>query len=220
MKTEWRQGQAFGTTETLTINTAFPPDVALDAHAGSYGAPLPGNILKIIDPETDAIVPRGTRGEVCIKGPTLMMGYLGKTSEETFDEEGYFRTGDGGYVDEDGFLYWEGRMTELIKTGGANVSPVEVDGMIAKFPGVKLTQTVGVPDALLGEMVVSCIVPQEGTTLDAAAIREYLKGQLASFKLPREILFFAEEEFAVTGSGKIKFKTLRDMAAQRLAAKL
>ncbi len=220
VKTEWRQGQAFGTTETLTINTAFPPDVALDAHAGSYGAPLPGNILKIIDPETDAIVPRGTRGEVCIKGPTLMMGYLGKTSEETFDEEGYFRTGDGGYVDEDGFLYWEGRMTELIKTGGANVSPVEVDGMIAKFPGVKLTQTVGVPDALLGEMVVSCIVPQEGTTLDAAAIREYLKGQLASFKLPREILFFAEEEFAVTGSGKIKFKTLRDMAAQRLAAKL
>lgn len=219
VKTDWRQGQAFGTTETLTINTAFPPDVPLNAHPGSYGAPLPGNILKIIDPETDAIVPRGTRGEVCIKGPTLMMGYLGKTTEETFDDEGYFRTGDGGYVDADGFLFWEGRLTELIKTGGANVSPVEVDGLIAKFPGVKLTQTVGVPDALLGEMVVSCIVPQEDRTLDAAAIREYLKGQLASFKLPREILFFGEEEFAVTGSGKIKFKALRDIVAQRLASK-
>jgi fatty-acyl-CoA synthase len=219
VKSDWRQGQAFGTTETLTINTAFPPEVPLDAHGGSYGAPLPGNILKIIDPDTNEIVPRGERGEVCIKGPTLMMGYLGKTSEETFDEEGYFRTGDGGYVDDDGFLYWEGRMTELIKTGGANVSPVEVDGLIAKFPGVKLTQTVGIPDSLLGEKVVSCVVPQEGKTLDAAAIREHLKGQLASYKLPREILFFDEREFAVTGSGKIKFKTLRDIVVQRLGTK-
>jgi len=217
VKSDWRQEQAFGTTETLTINTAFPPDAP--PRPGSYGAPLPGNILKIIDPDTDEIVPRGTRGEVCIKGPTLMMGYLGKTIEDTFDEEGFFRTGDGGYVDDDGYLFWEGRLTELIKTGGANVSPVEVDGFIAKFPGVKLTQTVGVPDALLGEMVVSCIVPQEGETLDPAAIREYLKQELASFKLPREIVFFREEEFSVTGSGKIKFKTLRDMVAQRLAAK-
>jgi acyl-CoA synthetase (AMP-forming)/AMP-acid ligase II len=218
VKTDWRQGQAFGTTETLTINTAYPHDVPLDKHAGSYGAPLPGNILKIIDPDTDEIVPRGQRGEVCIKGPTLMMGYLGKTGEETFDKEGYFRTGDGGYVDDDGFLFWEGRLTELIKTGGANVSPVEVDGLIAKFPGVKLTQTVGIPDKLLGELVVACIVPQPGKTLDAIALRDYLKQQLASFKVPREILFFEEEEFSVTGSGKIKFKTLREIVAQRLSS--
>ena len=185
---------------------------------GSYGFPLPGNVLKIFDPDTGDVVPRGERGEIAIKGPTLMLGYLGKTIEDTFDGEGYFRTGDGGYVDEAGRLYWEGRLTEMIKTGGANVSPPEVDAAIATFPGVKLTQTVGVPHATLGEMVVSCIVPQEGRTLEANQLREFLKERLASFKVPREILLFSEAEFAVTGSGKIKFKALREVAAKRLSA--
>ena len=90
--------------------------------------------------------------------------------------------------------------------------------MIATFPGVKITQTVGVPHELLGEMVVSCIVAQDGTTLDAGALTRFLKERLASFKVPREILFFREEELAVTGSGKVKFRILRDIAARRLAA--
>jgi fatty-acyl-CoA synthase len=89
--------------------------------------------------------------------------------------------------------------------------------VIATFPGVKLTQTIGVPHETLSEMVVSCIVPQEAQVLDADALRDFLKARLASFKVPREILFFREEEFAVTGSGKIKFKTLRDVAVKRLA---
>ena len=74
-----------------------------------------------------------------------MQGYLGKTPEQTFDDEGYFCTGDGGYVDEEGRLFWEGRLNDIIKTGGANVSPEEVDAAIANYPGVKRSQTVGVP---------------------------------------------------------------------------
>jgi len=217
VKTDWQLRPAFGTTETLTINTCVEANTAEEDYRGSYGLPLPGNILKILDPDSGEVLPRGQRGEIGIKGPTLMLGYVGKTPEETFDSEGFFLTGDGGYVDEAGRLFWEGRLTEIIKTGGANVSPAEIDAVIATFPGVKLTQTVGVPHETLGEMVVSCIVPQEHKTLDVDALRDALKQRLASFKVPRAILFFREEEFAVTGSGKIKFKMLRDVAAKRLA---
>jgi fatty-acyl-CoA synthase len=217
VKTDWQIRPAYGTTETLTINTCVLANTAEEDFRGSYGLPLPGNILKIFDPDTDEVLPRGRRGEIAIKGPTLMMGYLGKTTEETFDSEGFFRTGDGGYVDEAGRLFWEGRLTEMIKTGGANVSPPEIDAVIAEFPGVKLTQTVGVPHATLSEMVVACIVPQEGKAVDADALREFLKQRLASFKVPRAILFFEEADFAVTGSGKVKFKMLREVAAKRLS---
>lgn len=216
--TDWRLCPAYGTTETLTINTAVDANTPVEVYRGSFGKPLPGNILKIFDPVTGQPVPVGTRGEVAIKGPTLMLGYVGKTLDETFDDEGFFCTGDGGYVDEEGWLFWEGRLTEMIKTGGANVSPLEVDSVIANFPGVKLTQTVGVPDEMLGELVVTCVVPHAGERVDAGALRDFAKSQLASFKVPREILFFDEAEFAVTGSGKVKFQALRDVVMKRLAA--
>jgi acyl-CoA synthetase (AMP-forming)/AMP-acid ligase II len=219
VKTDWRMCPAFGTTETLTINTAVEANTPEEEYRGSYGKPLPGNILKIFDPLTGEIVPRGERGEIALKGPTLMIGYIGKGLEETFDEEGFFCTGDGGYVDDQGYLFWEGRLTEIIKTGGANVSPIEIDSTISTFPGVKITQTVGVPHPTLGEIVVSCIVPQEDGALDTAALLGFLKARLASFKVPREILFFREEELSVTGSGKVKFQILREMAAKRLAAR-
>jgi acyl-CoA synthetase (AMP-forming)/AMP-acid ligase II len=216
VRTDWQLRPAFGATETLTINTCVEANTPEHEYRGSFGLPLPGNILKIFDPDSGAVLPRGQRGEIGIKGPTLMLGYIGKTLEECFDDEGFFRTGDGGYVDAAGRLFWEGRLTEIIKTGGANVSPAEIDAIIATFPGVKLTQTVGVPHETLSEMVVSCIVPQEDQMLCADALREFLKQRLASFKVPREVLFFREEEFAVTGSGKIKFKMLRDAAVKRL----
>jgi fatty-acyl-CoA synthase len=146
-----------------------------------------------------------------------MVGYVGKTLDETFDDEGFFCTGDGGYVDESGLLFWKGRLTDMIKTGGANVSPVEVDEVLATIPGVKRAQTVGVPHETLSEVVVACIVPHEGATLDEDKIRGFLKERLASFKVPRAVLFFREEELAVTGSEKIKTGTLRELAGKRLA---
>ncbi|GGB89651.1 putative acyl-CoA synthetase YngI [Novosphingobium endophyticum] len=218
VRTDWKLCPAFGTTETLTICTAVGANVAPEVHKGSYGRPLPGNTLKIFDPDTGAAVPVGERGEIAIKGPTLMIGYVGKTIENTFDDEGFFCTGDGGYVDESGLLFWEGRLTEIIKTGGANVSPIEIDLALANFPGVKRSQTVGVPDALLGEMVVSCIIPHDGVDLSTDALMGFLKGQFASYKVPRALLFFSEEEMATTGSGKVKFRQLRDLAARRLRA--
>jgi len=218
VNTDWKLPMSFGTTETMTINTSFDADTPLEEYAGSAGVPLPGNLLKIVDPETRALVPVGERGEICIKGPTLMIGYLGKTLEECFDDDGYYCTGDGGYVDREGRLFWEGRLNDIIKTGGANVSPEEVDSIVAKFPGIKRSQTVGVEHETLGEMVVSCIVPVEGVTVDPDALSAFLKQKLASFKLPRRILIFAEADFALTGNEKAKAKEIRAEAFKRLKA--
>ncbi len=217
VNTEWRVPMAFGTTETMTICTSAAGDAASLAAPGCCGKPLPGNTLKIVDPLTGAILPRGARGEMCIKGPTLMSGYLGRTRQECFDTEGFYCTGDGGHVDEAGRFFWQGRLTDMIKTGGANVSPDEIDLVIAAYPGVKRSQTVGVPDDLLGEMVVACVVPVTGAEIDVAALTTHLKDRLASFKVPRAVLIFGEEEFAVTGNEKIKTAEVRTRAVERLA---
>ncbi|GAA0304040.1 long-chain fatty acid--CoA ligase [Sphingomonas oligophenolica] len=215
--TDWRVPMAFGTTETMTICTSLVADTPT-GDAGDCGKPLPGNTLKIVDPLSGAILPRGARGEMCIKGPTLMRGYLGKAPEECFDAEGFYCTGDGGRVDAEGRFFWEGRLTDMIKTGGANVAPEEVDSIIANYPGVKRSQTVGVPDDLLGEMVVTCIVPMAGAAIDDVALTAHLKTQLASFKVPRRILVFTDDEFALTGNEKIKAADVRTLAIARMAA--
>jgi fatty-acyl-CoA synthase len=219
VSTSWREPNwAYGSTETFTISTAFPAGTPEDVIAGSHGEVLPGNTVKIIDPMTGAVLPRGQRGEIAVKGPTLMLGYIGVPIDETLDAEGFFRTGDGGHIDEVGRLFWEGRLTDIIKTGGANVSPVEVDAVLATCPGVKVARTVGVPHETLGEMVVACVVPSEGSVLDETSIRNYLKERLASYKVPRRVLYFGEDELSLTGSAKIKANNLRELASERLKA--
>lgn len=213
----WRQPEwAYGNTETFTLITTYPANTPQEEHRDSNGVPTAGSIIKIVEPLTGATVPIGERGEIAVKGPTLMMGYIGIPLSESVDDEGFLRTSDGGYIDEDGRLFWEGRLNDIIKTGGANVSPLEIDAVIRECPGVKISQTVGVPDELLGELVVSCIVPHEGAELDEATIRTYAKEKLASYKLPRRVLFVAEDDLETTGSSKIKTADLRKLAAERL----
>jgi fatty-acyl-CoA synthase len=164
------------------------------------------------------VLPRGARGEIAVKGPTLMLGYVGVPRDETLDEDGFFHTGDGGYLDAAGRLFWEGRLTDVIKTGGANVSPLEIDELLAAHPGVKRVQTVGVPHETLGEMVVSCVVLHDGTVLEETAIRDYARQRLASYKVPRRVLFLCEDELTMTGSDKVKTGALRQLAVERLGA--
>ena len=173
--------------------------------------------IKIVDPFASTVMPIGERGEIAVKGATLMLGYLGVPLDETLDGEGFFRTGDSGYVDDAGRVFWEGRLNDIIKTGGANVSPVEVDSRLMQHPGVKLAQTVGVPHDTLGEIVVSCIVLHDGILVEAEALRSFVKEQLASYKVPRRILFLDETELVQTGTAKVKTEDLRKLATARLA---
>lgn len=206
----------YGNTETFTLSTAYPARTTREEAADSHGLPLPGNIIKIVEPQTGRTVPLGERGELAVKGPTLMLGYLGVPLSDTLDDEGFFRTGDAGWLDEAGRLHWEGRLNDIIKTGGANVSPLEIDDVIRKFPEVKVVQTVGVPHETLGELVVSCIVLHDGTRLDEQAVRSHVSETLASYKVPRRVIFFEEDALTLTGSAKVKTAELRNLAAAKL----
>jgi fatty-acyl-CoA synthase len=217
IKSNWIDAtHSYGNTETFTLSSVFPANTPKDISVGTHGIPAAGNTFKIVDPLTGRIVPLGEKGEIAVKGPTLMLGYIGIPLDETLDSDGFFRTGDGGFFDEKGKLHWEGRLNDIIKTGGANVSPVEIDNVLAQCPGVKVTKTVGVPDELLGELVVACIVPLEGFILTADEIRNFAKLSLASYKIPRKVLFFSESELEVTGSAKVKTSELRALATKRL----
>jgi acyl-CoA synthetase (AMP-forming)/AMP-acid ligase II len=219
VKTDWHEPlSAFGSTETLSISTIFPSGTPREIYEGNHGLPCPGNTIRIVDPLTGAVLARGESGEIAVKGPTLMLGYLRVPPENVFDEDGFFHSGDGGFVDDEGRLHWHGRLNDIIKTGGANVSPLEVDAVLAACPGVKIAVTVGVPHDTLGELVVACIVPESGADLDESAIRAFAARSLSSYKVPRRVIFLAEAEVALTGSNKVKTAALREVVAQRLAA--
>jgi acyl-CoA synthetase (AMP-forming)/AMP-acid ligase II len=217
VSTTWQEPmEGYGNTETFTLTSAYASNTPREIAEGSFGEVLPGNTFKIVDPLTGAPLPLGERGEIAVKGPTLMLGYIGTPLEETLDEEGFFRTGDGGYIDDRNRIIWEGRLNDIIKTGGANVSPIEVDDVLAALPGIKVARTVGVPHESLGEMVVACVVPREGAGLDEGAVRDFLKQRLASYKVPRRVLFVNEADLTLTGSAKVKLGDLRALAVKRL----
>ncbi len=219
--TTWIEpNRIYGNTETFTLSAAFPANTPKEITGSRSGPPLPGNTFKIVDPLTGETMPLGEMGEIMVKGPTLMMGYVGIPLDETLDPDGFFPTGDGGFIDQQGWLVWEGRLNDIIKTGGVNVSPFEIDAVIKTMPGVKATQTVGVPDDLLGEIVVACIVSHDGTSLDQEGVRDFVKQQLASYKVPRKVLFFSEDALDLTGSSKIKRSEMRKLATDRIAAEM
>ena len=214
---DWQEPMsAYGNTETLTLSAAHASGTDPAIATGNHGFPLPGNTLRILDTATGEVQGRGQQGEIAVKGPTLMQAYLRVPPELTFDDEGYFRTGDGGFVDDQGRLHWQGRLNDIIKTGGANVSPLEVDAVLAKCPGVKVAATVGVPHETLGEIVVACLVPDAGAALTEEQVRAFVAESLSKYKVPRRVLMFEDADIELTGSNKVKVAPLRELAPRRL----
>jgi acyl-coenzyme A synthetase/AMP-(fatty) acid ligase len=219
VKTDWQEPMsAYGNTETFTLNTAHPSGTPDAVVRGNHGFALPGNTVRIVEPVTGRLLARDEVGEIAVKGPTMMLGYLRIPSELVFDGEGFFRTGDGGFVDSEGRLHWQGRLNDIIKTGGANVSPLEIDAVLVECPGVKFAATVGVPHDTLGEIVVACVVREPGATVDEETVRAFVAKRLSSYKVPRKVMFVEESDLTLTGSNKVKTAPLRELAAQRLAA--
>ncbi len=214
----WSPRAAYGLSETCTIVSSLPADTPRAVRERSQGAILPGNAVRIIDRETGARLAAGEIGEIAVKGPTLMLGYVKSLPEESFDGDGFFRTGDAGFVDVDACLHWTGRITDMIKTGGANVSPVEVEETLLRHPALKAALAVGVPDEQLGEMVVVCAVRHEGVDVGEAEVRAFLRGTLAAYKIPRRVLFFDDADLTRTGNEKVRADELRALAAARLEA--
>lgn len=204
--TNWQNPTGYGLSETCAFFAAHAHDTPRDVMKASVGSLLPGNELRVAED-----------GELLVKGPTLMKHYVGKTPAECFDAEGFFHTGDVGHLDDAGNVVYDGRKTEMIKTGGANVSPAEIEVALRACEPVKLARIVGVPDDRLGELVVGCIVLKDGAHADAETIQSFLRERVASYKVPKRVLFFADREIPMTKTAtKVRDDELIALVMERL----
>ena len=208
-------GIGYGLTETNALGTINSGDI-YRAKPGSAGPAVPAvTELAILD-ENGEHLPAGERGEVCIHSPANCLGYWNKpeATAEAF-RDGWFHTGDVGYLDEDGFLFIVDRMKEIIIRGGENVSCIEVEAAIYHHPAVAEAAVYGVPDERLGEAVAASLVLREGETLDADGLREFLRGHLAGFKLPAHVRFH-DEALPRIATGKIFKRQLKAELSEQL----
>jgi fatty-acyl-CoA synthase len=200
----------YGSTETYgncAVTDAHDP---LPARLHTQGRPLPGMDIRVADPETGRTLPAGEVGELCVAGH-ITPGYFGAPDLDAaaFDGEGYFHTGDLGLIDADGRVRFRGRLKEMIKTGGINVAPLEVEAVLLQHPDVKQAYVVGVPDRERDEVVAAALELREGATTGAGAIVAFCRDRLASYKVPTRLVFRKAEEFPRTPTGKIHKPGLR-----------
>ena len=197
-----------------TLIGSLDDDVA--HRAETSGFPAPGCSFRIADPETGAEQPVGVPGEMLFKGPSLMQGYYKKPEETaaSFDADGWFHTGDTGMWCEDGCIRFLGRYKDMLKVGGENVDPMEVEALLLQHADVQQVAVVSYPDARLTEVPVAFVQRAKGSEIEASAVIEYCRGKVASFKIPRHVLFI--DEFPMTASGKIRKVELRNEALERL----
>jgi len=212
----WGTQGSFGMTETFTFATNLPADAPVELRRNTSGLPRVGTRVRILDPQTGDPLPVGEEGEVAVKGPTLMRGYYKVDPEATFDAEGFYHSADGGFLDTEGYLHWKGRMSNLIKTGGANVSPTEIEERLLGFPNMRAGIAFGAPHPTLGEVIVLCAVAIGDHALDDTEILAFLKKKLAAYKLPRKVLMFTEDDLEFTGNQKIQVNKLIARALARL----
>ena len=212
------RSNSLGMTETCGPHTYDRMEVDLpESLRGSFGHAVPGVEHKIVDPETGATLPPGQFGEICVRGYSVMLGLYKQERDDVFDRDGYYHTGDAGYFDADGVLFFKARLGEMIKTAGANVTPREVEVEIEKLPEVSSAFVVGLPDPVRGQNVAAAVVLKRDAQLDADTARERLREQLSSYKVPRDWWFAAKEDLPFTDSGKIDKKRLAALFAARLA---
>ena len=207
---------AYGMTEVgATISLSFLDSTEEQACEAS-GAPCEGFEVRVIDPGTGRDQPRGTPGEVVVRTRYLMQGYYRdpEATARATDAEGWFHTGDAGILRADGHLRFVGRYKDLIKVGGENVDPTEVESYLATYPGVRQAAVVSYPDARFGEIAVAFIQASPGAAVAGDELIAFCRGRIASFKIPRHV--FLVDELPMTSSGKVQKAWLRDEARERL----
>ncbi|MBI5442428.1 MAG: long-chain-fatty-acid--CoA ligase [Deltaproteobacteria bacterium] len=210
----------YGQTESAATLTMLGPEdhrltgseeeraKKLERLRSSIGKPLPDVEIRIVGDEGEAL-PAGESGEIQARGPRIMKGYWddAQKTAQTLTEDGWLRTGDVGYVDEEGYLYLTGRTDDLIIRGGENISPAEIEQVLDAHPKVKESCVIGVADAEFGQQPFACCVLEEGESADPEEIIEFCRERLATFKRPRGVAFLAE--LPRNPMGKILRKELR-----------
>jgi fatty-acyl-CoA synthase len=180
------------------------------------GAPAPGYEIRVVDPDTMRDRHSGTPGEILVRGYTLMRGYYNKpdATAAAIDADGWMHTGDMGVLRPDGHLRFIGRYKDMLKIGGENVDPMEVEAYLMAHPAISLAAVVSCPDARLREVGVAFVRCQPGHALTEEEVLAHCRGRIASFKIPRRVVFV--DDFPMTSSGKIQKVKLREEALRRM----
>ncbi len=212
-------GIAYGMTETSPVSTQTATDDTLDRRTATVGQAMPHVEIKVVDPETRRIVPRGTTGEFCTRGYSVMLGYWNdpEKTAEAIDSNGWMHTGDLAVIDADGYANIVGRIKDLIIRGGENVYPREVEEFLYTHPDIADVQVIGVPDLKFGEEIMAWVKLHEfvdSATVSEQSIQDFCKGRIAHFKVPRYVTFVTE--FPMTVTGKVRKVEMREASIKEL----
>jgi len=206
----------YGMTETSPVSTQTGADDPLQKRVGTVGRVHPHVEVKIVDPESGAIVARGEPGELCTRAYSVMLGYWDEPEKtaDAIDRARWMHTGDLAQMDDEGYVKIVGRIKDMVIRGGENVYPREIEEFLMAHPDVADVQVVGVPDARYGEELMACIVVRGGAALDREAVAAYCKGKIAHYKVPRYVQVV--DEFPMTVTGKVQKFKLREQAIAEL----
>lgn len=193
-----------GGTVLLSSDAADQPE----SRRGSFGQPAPDFEVKVIKADGESVI-AGDPGELCLRGPYVMQRYHRRSREQSFDPDGWLHTGDIVCADLEGFLYFLGRSTAMIKTAGANVSPIEVENAIARVSGLT-AYVVGLDDPRRGQSVAAVIALRDGQRFDEDTVRAGLAHELSAFKIPRRFVAVPETDVVVLSSGKVDRLVLQE----------
>ncbi|MYE86365.1 MAG: acyl--CoA ligase [Gammaproteobacteria bacterium] len=203
-----------GMTESVAQHTYGEKEPLPESLRGAYGRPAPGIEQMIVDVDTGLAVPDGQEGELCIRGYSVMQGYYKKEREETFRADGFFATGDLGVI-RDGFYFFTGRRGDMVKTGGANVSPAEVRNAMLGIEGVQECFISGLPDPDKGEVVAAAVVVHPQADLTAETVRSELKAVLSSFKVPQVLKLMHPSDIPMLPTDKVDRRAIIGLLQQQ-----
>lgn len=191
----------YGLTEASPLMTATTSNDSMEIRATTVGRVIPGIELKIVDPLSGDVVPRGVQGEICSRGHGVMLGYWNNpdATADAIDKNGWLHSGDLGVMNQEGFINITGRKKDMIIRGGENIYPREIEEVLHEHISVAQAQVFGIPDARLGEEVVAWIMLRANETLEPEQVREWLKDKIAYFKIPKHVKIVTEFPMTVTG---------------------
>ena len=210
---------AYGMTETSPVSFQTRVDSPLDKRVGTVGLVHPHLEVKIIDPESGAIQPAGVMGELCTRGYSVMLGYWNneEATRAAIDRDGWMHTGDTAVMDDEGYVNIVGRIKDMIVRGGENVYPREIEEYLMTHEAVEAVQVTGVPDPKYGEEIIAWVQLRDGAVLSEENIRDFCRGRIAHFKVPRYIRF--SDDFPMTVTGKVQKFRMREISTAELGLK-
>jgi fatty-acyl-CoA synthase len=205
----------YGQTELSPINHMTLPDDSLAKRTETVGRAVPWVEIRLVD-ENGMVVPIGDKGEICTRGYSVMRGYWNdeERTRETIDHAGWLHSGDLGVMDGEGYVQVVGRIKDMVIRGGENIYPREVEEYLYTHPDIAEVQVFGVPDEKMGEEVCAWIQLHPGKNMDEEGLRDFCRGQIAHFKIPRYVRFV--DEYPMTVTGKIQKFLMRDKMAEEL----